>query len=400
MSEFYQGLINGISEHYWVPLSKYIADNPSLLSSFPAFLIKNEMIVIYIGIDHIAIEYFGEEQIEELPDEIETKIKILDYSDTNNLLEDIIGFKYNSKMNINFPLPDFSLDWVLPTNEGFDLMIQNKWNWIAQDSILTINSPMLKPIAKKFHRIINSRFYDADDNGLKTRHIKWLDFIPIEKKEQRNGEEFKINIGPLKSLVENDARYIYPMPNKDDYKYFKLPIINRFIELIGNKETSETDITSFLEKDDHKFILTMGFFAKNIYSQILCEWQSENRNDIKPDFLIEKPNDYSDIVEFKLPNLKSKSIVGIENRESFSAEISSYISQTRVYKEYFEDPNNRTWLENNHKIKVRYPKRFLVMGRRWDFKNEEWKDICEEFNQLEILTYDDLIEGVVSQFYV
>lgn len=400
MSNFYQGIINGISEHYWRPLSEYICENPSLTSVFPAFLLKNEMIVIYIGTDHIAIEYFGEEQIDELPDDLITKIKILDYSGTENLLEDIIGFKYNSTMSIIFPLPEFSLDWVLPTNKGFDLMIQNKWNWIAQDSILTINSPMLKPIANKFHRIINSRFYDADDNGLKTRHVKWLDLIPIEKYEVDNGEEFKINIGPLKCLVESDARYIYPMPNKDDYKYFKLPVINRFIELIGNNETSETDITSFLEKDDHKFILTMGFFAKNIYSQVLCEWQSEKRNDIKPDFLIEKPNNYSDIVEFKLPNLKSKTVVGIENRESFSAEISSYISQTRVYKEYFEDPNNRIWLENKHNIKVRYPKRFLVMGRRWDFKNEEWKDICEEFNQLEILTYDDLIEGVVSQFYV
>ena len=100
-----------------------------------------------------------------------------------------------------------------------------------------------------------------------------------------------------------------------------------------------------------------------------------------------------------MPTLKGKSIVGRTNRETFSSELNSYISQTRNYKTYFEDPNNRKWVQEKYGIKVHYPKRYLIIGRRWDFPGEIWKEIVNDYTDIEILTYEDLIDGVVAQFY-
>lgn len=91
--------------------------------------------------------------------------------------------------------------------------------------------------------------------------------------------------------------------------------------------------------------------------------------------------------------------MGSENRETFSAWLNSYISQTRVYVSYFDDPNNRRWFEEKYGFKVHKPKRYLVVGRRHDFKADVWRQIQADFRDLEVITFDDLIDGVKAQFY-
>lgn len=118
-----------------------------------------------------------------------------------------------------------------------------------------------------------------------------------------------------------------------------------------------------------------------------------------PDFFVVRANGYADIVEFKLPKVKRNTVVERNNREQFSAEINSYIAQTRVYRSYFEDPNNRRWFEKKYGFKVYKPKRYLVVGRRNDFECDEWIEIKSDYTDVEIVTYDDLVDTVVSQFY-
>ena len=116
-------------------------------------------------------------------------------------------------------------------------------------------------------------------------------------------------------------------------------------------------------------------------------------------FIEDRANGYADIVEFKLPKVKRNTVVERNNREQFSAEINSYIAQTRVYRSYFEDPNNRRWFEKKYGFKVYKPKRYLVVGRRNDFECDEWIEIKSDYTDVEIVTYDDLVDTVVSQFY-
>lgn len=44
-------------------------------------------------------------------------------------------------------------------------------------------------------------------------------------------------------------------------------------------------------------------------------------------------------------------------------------------------------------------KRYLVVGRRNDFECDEWIEIKSDYTDVEIVTYDDLVDTVVSQFY-
>jgi len=391
-----------IMEVYWIPLYRYLQENTHLIKTFSGFLLKHEKLVFYFGKTHLAVEYYGPERIDFLNVKEKVEISYHDYTQSdNNFLEQIIGFKFDSSSNVKFPLAQYSEGLVLPTNKGFDKLDELKWNFAAQQSMIGFNSGNFYIQKGQFARMVNSLFFDADEYGLKTRHIKWIDFIPLEYDDSGdNLDSIEVNFGYYSNeVVKHDAHYSYPLPDDNDFQFSKLQKINRFIEKIGSDETTETQITSFLALSEYKFILSMAFLAKDIYSEIICKWQSVEKKDIRPDFFVLRTNGYADIVEFKLPNLKSKTITGKENRETFSAEINSYIAQTRIYKEYFEDPNNRKWFEKKYGFKVLKPRRILLMGRRWDFDNEEWKGIVSDYKDVEIMNYDELIDGVTAQLY-
>jgi hypothetical protein len=381
------------------PIYHYVKNNPELIKTVTGFLLAHEKIVIYIGRTHIGVEYIGSESLTELKEESNIEIQYHDYSTKDcNLLELIIGFEYDSTGRIRMPLPPINEDLLLPTNRGWDKLSDLGWNFAAQDSIMAFNTPCPEPTDGQFTRIINGMFFDADESGLKTRRIKWLDLIPIKFKENDDETEIiSFNLSPMQRFVEHDARYIYPMPQ--DYRAVKLPKINKFIEKWGDDNSSETDITNFLSQKDNEFILSMKFGATEIHSELTCEWQSENKNNIRPDFFVVQPNGYADIIEFKLPHLSKKTVVGTKNRETFGAWLNSYISQTRVYSSYFDDPNNRTWFEKKYGFKVHKPRRVLVVGRRNDFDSDVWREIMHDYKDIDILTFDDLVDGVAVQFY-
>jgi hypothetical protein len=143
-------------------------------------------------------------------------------------------------------------------------------------------------------------------------------------------------------MVEFDSRIQYPKPVA--FESERLSILNRFRELILSPGVTEPQITSWLSNPAHQFILRMAIPAVQLSSQRVCAWQTEpNRPAIIPDFFATHANGFSDIVEFKLPTLKGETVVGTVNRERFSAEVSSYIAQSRVYKEYFNEKANRDY---------------------------------------------------------
>ena len=392
-------VIEEIRKHYWAHLWKYLEEHPELKKTFPAFLLNPEQIIVYVGKTHVAIEYLGPERVDDLKLNGGSFLKYHDYGESNNnFFENIIGFTFDSTVSFNMPLPPINEDLIIPTNKGFDKLLELKWNFAGQNSMIGFNFPAPLIPEGQFLRIINGLFFDANEHGLLTRHIKWMDFMPIHYDDSDSEvDKISFDFSQYGSLVKHDAQYIYPVP--DDYKYSKLPKLNRFVELWGNINTAEPDITSFLARDDNSFILSMRFGATDIFSELTCEWQSQDKDSIRPDFFVVQPNGYADIVEFKLPKLKSNSLVGKSNRETFSSEISSYISQTRVYAAFFDDPNNRQWFENKYGFKVYKPRRYLVAGRRSDFKSEEWREIKADYQNLEVMSYDDLVDGVVAQFY-
>lgn len=398
-------VLNGISKLYWNKMYQYIKDNSIDEKEVNCFIINPERMVLYFSKKYLAIEYCGNPLKKEINETSERKVTVFDYTkedlDSIQYINKIIGFDYNGTSGVALPLfLEQYEDLIIPTNAGAEKLADLNWNYLAQNNCTALNVQGLELQDNNFVRLINCYFFDCQDDNLKTRIIKWIDFIPLDYDDTINEkyDQLRINLEYYVNKWQTDMFYQYPKPN--DFKYERLPRVNRFIELFGNSINSETDITSFLEKKENAFILCKAFSGVNVFGQVECEWQSEEKVNIKPDFFVKKSDGYADIIEFKLPIIKNKVVVGRMNREQFSAEINSYIAQTRVYKQYFEDPNNRKWFEEKYKYKVRYPKRYLVIGRRYDFDSDLWKEIKSEFSDLEIVTYDDLVDTVVTQFYI
>lgn len=388
-----------LMDHYWRPLQKAVEANPRLLETFPGFLLQPEKLIFYMGRHHIGIEYIGPERLRTVPKGGTFGTRVLDYSLKEcNLLEEIIGFDYGDGA-FTLPLPPYSENLVLPTNAGADELQRLKWNWTAQGMLLGFNMACVAAPAGQFTRLTNARFFDATpQGGLKTRHIKWLDLIPCQYDDSNDTvDAFTVSLDSFDALSEQDVNATYPVPT--DFRLGRLEQMNRLVEFIGDKHNDEPAITRFLASDALRFVLKMRFSAKEIFAECLCEWQSTNQKPIKPDFFVVGADGYAEIVEFKLPEIDGSPIVGTGNRETFSAAINSYVAQTRVYREYFDDPNNRAYVKAKYGFEVYKPKRHLIIGRRWHFNSNAWRAIAADFSDLTIHTYDDLIDGVVMQFY-
>ncbi len=398
-SELAKDFLRNYMEFYMVPLYEFVKRNPGLVEVMPGFLLGHEKIVVYIGRTHIGIEVTGPEVSDGLREPWKINFESYDFSTKEgNLLEEIIGFRLDGPEGAVFELPPLATNLLFPTNKGLQKLHELKWNFFAQESVLGINAPTPIIPKNRFSRIVNGMFFDCGESGLVTRRIKWLDLVPITfDGSDSEVDHFSFNLTFYKERVEYDANFEYPIP--EDFKYRQLPKINKFIEIWANESTPETDITKYLNQEDNQFILTMKFGAIEVRSELPCQWQSESKANIRPDFFLVQPNGYADIIEFKLPRIKGSVAVGSHNREKFSAEISSYVAQTRVYRDYFDDPNNRQWFQHKYGFNVYKPRRILVVGRRADFEPQVWREIQADHQDLEILTFDDLIDGVVVQFY-
>ncbi|STX50763.1 Uncharacterised protein [Legionella busanensis] len=382
---------------YTLPLIKYLKNNPHLIKTCPGMLVNFDEISFYVFRSHIAIEYDGPYNILDINRPINMKCNFFVFMDKEcDVLEGITGFKYTKGDSDSFILPVTNEELVVPTLNGLDKLVELKWNFFAQNMKLII-SQNISIDKKRPTRIINSYFFDANSKGLMTRHVKWLEILPINFKENDNFYTLEWDTFFLENAYKIDASYCFDFP--DDYKYKLLPIINRFIELWGNDCTKETTITKFLSKNEHQFIIKKKFGVIKISPETICIWQNSKKENLKPDFFIIHPNGYADIVDFKLPKI-DKVIVGTVNRRSFSAKLNQYIAQMREYANFFNEECNRVWFEKEYGFKVKNPRKYLIIGRRNNFSNDEWREILADYQNIEIFTYDDLIDSVTSQFYM
>ena len=130
-----------LMKNYWGPLYHFIKGHPELIQTVPGFLLDHEKIIVYVGRTHIAVEYTGSEFIKELKTEGTMDLQYHDYSTKDcNLLEQIIGFEYDSTIDISMPLLSFNEDLLLPTNRGWDKLSELGWNFAAQNSIMAFNT--------------------------------------------------------------------------------------------------------------------------------------------------------------------------------------------------------------------------------------------------------------------
>lgn len=234
----------------------------------------------------------------------------------------------------------------------------------------------------------NVTFFWTDLNGhLKIRHIDFMEIFPVM--EGGWGYHDSESIKRLRNFLLN-----YKVPN---YSVELHKVLNEFIELINKSETNEPEITLYLENNPE--ILKLAFGARKLNPQVLLEWQYEKHADnLQPDFLVERMDGYCDILEFKLPHLKSKPVVGKKSRKMPSSEIDEAIAQVDLYKEWCEQEVNAQWLESNKGIKVKAPHQIIVIGHSKDFSAED-RRAFKQVRNASIFTYDEFIDLVRYHLY-
>ena len=165
------------------------------------------------------------------------------------------------------------------------------------------------------------------------------------------------------------------------------------IGLINLQETNEVDIT------EHPEILQYAFGMNKLNAQTLLKWQYQTQDkDLKPDFMPERMDGYCDIMEFKMPHLDGKCIVGTNERKQPSYQVDSAIAQINKYDEWCSQKINTDWLEKEYNMKVFKPNKYLIMGHSSDFTAEDRRRLREERNII-IYTYDEFIEIARYQIY-
>lgn len=379
---FANDIINNINDNIFNNVFNYLQKNPSHRKFInPAFPYPH---TVRIGIlkNYFAVEYLGPE--DESTNCFETEVVYNQGYDLYNF----IGMEFDHSKTPKLPVTDSleNMNFFLGNSISYLCDYFYDFMQIREDFMLNgcfdldgINQPIV---------INNCTFFYSDNSGgLKIKHIDMLEIFPL----QADG----IAYHTVESL-HHFAKYIISKQFPQyDIKLHK--ILNEFIELINIPSTDEPDITKFIEKNPELLQLAFGFNKLN--PQIDLIWQDrDNRNDLKPDFLPQDMSGYCDILDFKLPNIKSKPIVGIENRKHPSFEIDTCVSQLDAYEEFCSQHLNQVWLEKTHNIKIDNPQRFIVMGHSKDFTPKQRQQI-RKLRKTSFFTYDEFIEMARFQIY-
>ena len=121
--------------------------------------------------------------------------------------------------------------------------------------------------------------------------------------------------------------------------------------------------------------------------------QRDGRGPLIPDFVLEPLNQskFCDVLELKLPT--ADIFVLKEDRERFSASVFEACAQLRVYKEYFDDPENRRKFKARYKLSAYRPQMMVIIGRRGKVNPFLARNMETELpTGLRLRTYDDVID--------
>jgi hypothetical protein len=123
----------------------------------------------------------------------------------------------------------------------------------------------------------------------------------------------------------------------------------------------------------------------------------------EPDFIVINQNNLSEIFEIKTPTDKKLVVDRNPYRIKFTAEVSSYISQTITYEKYFtRNPHNRQKLKENHGIEIQEDLDIkIVIGQNEYINKAEIHSKCREYSwKVDIITYDDIFEKLKKEYQI
>ena len=162
--------------------------------------------------------------------------------------------------------------------------------------------------------------------------------------------------------------------------------------LMNNPKSKENDFQIFFERNPN-FILSDEY--KKAHPHIILA--EESKDSLIPDFFLEpiNQNHLCDILELKLP--KAKVFVEKERRKRFSSAVYEVVAQLREYSSYFDEKSNRERIKQAYGLLAYRPKLFVIIGRRGSVSPIEVRKIETDFPQLNLRTYDDILDKMKSK---
>jgi hypothetical protein len=382
-NRFITGIVNDLNNIVFREVNDAIEKKPELRNHInPAFPYPRELRIGLLR-NCLAVEYIG-------PEILDSSIfKTSGIYLPNHNVFDFLGIEINHLPCISMPMSENIDNTAFFLGESISYLCDYFYDFTQMPSeLIQLNGyiDFSEPVNPIY--ISNTTFFWTDSDGtLKIRHIDFLEIFPYTDEG--------VGYHDIKSL-EYFASFIinYTVPT---YKIELHRKLNEFIEFINLPDISEPDITKYLEKNPE--ILQISFGAHNLNPQTDLIWQYDtDKPNLKPDFLIEKMDGFCDILEFKLPKLKSKPIVGTEVRQHPSFEIDSAIAQINEYDYWFAQEVNRRWLEENKGIRVLNPIKHLVIGHSDEFNSEDRRKL-RSTRGISVFTYDEFIELARFQIY-
>jgi len=222
-----------------------------------------------------------------------------------------------------------------------------------------------KTMWEKIRKIIDEELIKYVNKGHITEKI-------VEKQVNEEIERMKTDILRMQKTIQASSKLI------KEYRKVKIPDYKKDIkefESLINSSKKEKELQRFLTK--HPWLL--GLEYENSKPQKIAPGQ-------RYDFYIEKYDGYADIVEIK----KSNDIL-FDNNGRITSVFSRAIQQIIDYIDdalYYAD-NKR--LSEKLKFNFLKPKGILIIGRR-DSNTERIKNLGYYFHNIEILTYDDVLD--------
>jgi hypothetical protein len=387
---FIENISNQLNNNVFRKVDDFLHENPEIRSTLnPAFPFPRELRIGLIE-GCLAIEYVGPDQPENssfkstggfydsILDFLNIDISHLHYQSTP--LQNIPGIRIFDSIeerieNMNFFLGD-----------SIDILCSYSYEFSQGIECSSIGGIFNFMSAKNPFYISNSTIFWTDRAGnLKVKRIDFLEVWPMGDK----GWGYSTNCDTLSKLILSS-----PIPAYDIKLHKKL---NEFVEFIGDLSRSEPQITKFIENSPE--ILQLGLSVTDLNPQVMLEWQyPSGKPDLQPDFMPIGFDGYANILDFKLPNLKSKPIVGSSIRSHPSFEIDHALAQIDEYEEWCSQEINQQWLLKKKNIKVQHPKKYLIIGHSQNFSPEDRQKLRKRRDAI-IMTYDELISMARFQLY-
>lgn len=165
--------------------------------------------------------------------------------------------------------------------------------------------------------------------------------------------------------------------------------------------TRELDLGAFLRA--HEDILKRTFGYVDLVYEPYLEWQpgtpSKGQTAHNPDFMAKRIDGYWDFIELKLPLRTVKRITRGEGAHlRFAQDAYEAISQSAHYSGYFEHRANREYAFKRYRIRVRNPRRLIIVGTA---ENSDPDLVCRALAtapaNTEVYDYDSLVGMYLSR---